>query len=365
MKSSLVFILFFSISLSILTAQEMEKSPMRIGLKGGVGYMITHSPIMEYVSEQNIYKTELYFEKQLIGTKSWHQRYAFPFAGFSISRFDFAKDEFFGSAYGIAPYYSFLLKGNEKLGLNLRTSVGFGWIENAFDIENNHKNVAIGSNLNLYFSVLMQAHWMPLKSWGISLGANFSHFSNTSFSKPNLGINLPSAEIGIFYQIGSSPKLSVQEEEKATSKDQIQIRWANGINENFPVNGPKFIASASSIEWERTINHKSSLGAGMDLYYNPAQKAKLAQDSVFINGGFENLQIGISLHHLLKFGQFGLGLKAGYYLQKKDPELKSYYTEVYGQQYVIKNLTAFVSLKTHLARAEYLLVGVKYNLSRN
>lgn len=348
-----------------VVGQETENSPLRLGLKYGRGFMITHSPIMEYVSDQHFNKSELVIEKQLNGSKDWHERYGFPHAGISISHYNFEKKEFFGEAYSISAYYSFPFLKKNSLSICLRPSAGAGWIQTPFDINDNFKNVAIGSRLNIYVSLLAEAEWFLSDQWGVSFGVDFSHFSNTGFKYPNLGINLPNATIGLKHQFGKNSLIHKTEKEPSPAKltsDFLQFRWGNGITENHPVGGPKFVASALSIEWEKELNFKSSVGAGVDFFYNPGQKAKLAQDSIFIDGGWENLQIGLSLHHLLNFGKLGLGVKAGAYVKKKDNELNNFYQEVYGQHPIWKNWSVIVSMKTHLLKAEYLIYGVKYSL---
>jgi len=362
MRSLLLLFIVLAFFSPFSNAQE-QNAPWRIGLKYGGGFMITHSTIMEYVSEQHFNKSELIFEKRLNGNKEWHQNLGNPYAGASFSHFQFNKNEYFGNAYSLSPYYSFILAQKGNVFVLLRTTVGVGWIEKPFDLEENHKNVAIGSNLNLFFSVLSEFHWKIHQQWDLSTGLNFSHFSNTGFKNPNLGINLPSAELGIVYQFGKDPELINQNENSSRElTDFFQFRLANGISENYPVEGPKFVATAFSLEYEKEISRVSNLGGGLDLYYNPAQKSKLAQDSIYIDSGWENLQIGLSMNYLLNFGKFSSGVKAGFYIKKEDDELKNVYQEIYGQHVVWKNLSAFVSLKTHLARAEYLLFGLKYSL---
>lgn len=325
--------------------------------------MITHSPIMQYVSEQHLIKFEGYFQKRLIGDQDWHQNYNFPFAGILFSRFHFQKQEFFGNAFALSPYYSFSLLRSERWKVQLRTTVGVGYIEKSFDIAENYKNVAIGSSFNLYFGLQLQTEYWINKQWALLLGTDFSHFSNTGAVQPNMGINLPNLEFGLIHQFGEStdPKRSDSRLEFKPS-NHWQLRYGVGLNQTYPVNGPNFLASAFSVEWEHRLNRRSSFGSALDLFYNPVQKVNLARDSVEIDGGWQNLQMGLSFHYLQTFGKFKSGVKAGFYVKKEDPELDFLYTEVYGQHLLIGDLDAFISLKTHLTRAEYLLIGIKYAL---
>jgi len=319
---------------------------------------------MEHVSEQHLDKIELSFEKRLNESDTWQSNYGFPYGGFSLSYFQFDKAEYFGNALSVAPYYSFLILGDEAFGLRLRTGVGLGWIERFFDLNENYKNVAIGSNLNLYFSVLLQTHLMLSENWGINAGVEFSHFSNTGARQPNLGINLPSLAIGLIHQFGESTTTLKKEsnEMPAASSAFLKLRYGHGIHQIYPVNGPTFLTTAISAEWSKVYSPKSLLSAGLDLFYNPGQIARLKQDSVFLNSAWENLQMGISATHLFRFGKFAAGLKLGWYLKKEDPDLTPYYSEVIGQYELSKKIGLFTSLKTHLSRAEYALFGLQYKV---
>jgi hypothetical protein len=356
---------------ALLFGQADGDSPWRVGLKIGKGFMISHQPQMEYVGNQHLIKTEIHAEKRLIGSKSWHQRYGFPYAGLSLSHFQFDKAEFFGSGIGLAPYYSFFLAGDERLGLRLRTAVGIGWLQKPFDLEENYKNVAIGSGINLYFSVFLEANYMFSERWGVAAGLDFSHFSNTGARQPNLGINLPSVNLGITHQFGESVsprKAKSNEPEEGTQYQKgdrfIKFRYGNGIHDTYPVEGPRFLATAVSAEWGQALNSKSILSGNLDFFYNPGQRVRMRQDSVLIDGGWENLQIGLSVQHLFQFGRFASGVKAGVYLKKEDPDLQFLYTEFIGQYAISKRFDLFTSLKTHFARAEYCLFGINYKILR-
>ncbi|MAY83989.1 MAG: hypothetical protein CMP59_07640 [Flavobacteriales bacterium] len=365
------FVLLALVVSSALFGQSEDNAPWRASFKVGRGFMITHQPQMEYVGNQHLNKLELQAERRLIGSKAWHEDYGFPYAGVSLSYFQFDKSEFFGSGIGLAPYYSFFMAGDEKFGLRLRTAVGVGWIEESFDLEENYKNVAIGSSINLYFSVFLEGHYMFNEKWGIAAGIDFSHFSNTGARQPNLGINLPTVNFGISHQFGKSVspgKISSEDRDEVSSYKSgerfIKLRYGNGIHDTYPVEGPRFLATAVGVEWGKVLSSKSILSGGLDFFYNPGQRVSMRQDSLYIDGGWENLQIGIAVQHLFQFGNFASGLKAGVYLKKEDPDLQFLYAEFIGQYSINKRFDLFISLKTHFARAEYCLFGINYKILR-
>lgn len=370
MRVRSLLILITLVYSAMLHGQSETVSPWRAGLKVGRGFMITHQPQMGYVGNQHLSKYEFHAEKRLIGSKSWHRHFGYPFAGVSLSHFQFDKAEFFGSGVGLAPYYSFTLAGGEKLSLRLRTAVGVGWIQEPFDLKDNAKNVAIGSSFNLYFSVLLEGQYEFSERWSFTTAIDFAHFSNTGAKQPNLGINLPSASVGLTHQFGNTVVPQAEKRTQATEGnlgpkkgDQfIKLRYGNGVHDTYPVDGPRFLATALSAEWGKVLSAKSVFSGGLDLFYNPGQRVRLQQDSILIDGGWENLQIGVAVQHLFQFGRFASGIKAGIYLKKEDPDLQFLYTEFIGQYAISKRIDLFTSLKTHFARAEYCLFGIHYKI---
>jgi len=365
MSKSLLF-LGIALCLSFFTlAQDSSSFQGQIGIKGGRGFIIAHNPTISYLTFQHISKLEVYSEKNTLGEKLWHQRYNYPRYGISLSYFDLNNDHF-GSAVSILPYFKFSLFRNIKpFDLWFRGGIGLGYIENPFDPENNFKNIAIGSQLNVFFSFLLDAEFKVTERQSISLGANLSHFSNTAFAKPNLGINIPTVEVGLIQRLGNKTNRVIQEDSPfERPKVNWQLYYGVGWNEVSPNDPKKYIANAFSLRAERQYNHKSIIGLGPDFFYNPAQIGALELDSIYIDKGFENLQFGLSFHHILRFGRISNIVQIGYYLKTENEDEGNYYQIVGGKYHFSKSLKGLIALKTHLSKAEYLMFGFEYNLTK-
>jgi hypothetical protein len=283
--------------------------------------------------------------------------------GFSFSYFKLNNPEHLGNGLSLSPYLKFQLNQSEKVKLNLRTTLGIGYLSSVFHPQDNYKNNAIGSHFNLFFSVMMGAE-VPLSSrFNFLLTANFSHFSNTAYSKPNLGINVPTIEGGLSYNIGKEQ--SAQKIDKKPfdrSKSYWQMTSSFGLNAIYPPDDVKYLASTLSLGREKKLNYKSTLGAALDVFYNPAQRHGLKRRDIYIDKGWENLQSGLSVYHLLHFGRFGVITHVGYYLKTKNDELGNFYHVMGGRIEMNDKLSGYFALKTHFAKAEYFTIGVNYKL---
>lgn len=359
-----IFILLFQLYLfASLGAQ--EKHNYQLGVNSGYGFIITHSPGMRYITAQHLEKFDAYFEKNTFGSAAWHQRYGFPQMGVSLTYFKLNNPSHLGNGFSLAPYLKFQLNKSQLFQLKLRTALGLGYLSQKFHPQENFKNNAIGSHLNLFFSVCLGLDIPINERLFFNISTNFSHFSNTSFSKPNLGINIASIEGGVAYNLGQKKdKKLIEEKAFIRKKGYWQITSSIGINEVDQTNRKKYIATALSFGREKRLNYKSTLGGAFDLFYNEAQRVALQRKEIEVKPGWENLQSGFSIYHVLHFGNFGVLTQAGYYFKTKDKELGNFYHIVGGRVKINRQLHGFFALKTHFARAEYLSIGINYHLKK-
>lgn len=353
------------LSFNHLNAQEETLPSFQAGIKGGYGFIIPHSPAMEYIASQHVSRLELFIEKNTFGTRAWQSRYQFPRLGLTVNYFNLNNPEHLGKAYSIAPYMNFNLWGQKSVQLRLRTALGAGYLEKPFDAKENFKNESIGSYINLFFSVQLESEIHLNDYLGLVFGIDYAHFSNTSFKKPNKGINIPTAQGGLIYRFGEQQKRSDELKNSfEIPKGFIRASLAFGVNEIYPPEGNKYLASFISIGYEKRISPKSSLGINTDVFYNPARREELERDSIYIDNGWENTQVGVSATYTIHFGRFEPFFQTGYYLKKVDEDLSNVYTIFGARVHLTDRLTTVMSLKTHVASAEYLTLGVGYRLMK-
>lgn len=360
----LLFSLLFSTVFFCKAQSQNTDFPYELGLNIGKGFIISHSPTMEFITHQHIEKAEIYLQKSTFGKNQWETQYGLPRMGASFTYFSLNNERHLGDAYALAPYLNFGLFESNRFRLGLRTGLGFGWIEKPFDVESNSKNTAIGSKLNLYFSIALRSELKISKQVGLGLGLNFSHFSNTSFKKPNKGINIPSVETGLYYRFGKQEEIKSDKDFTGfkSQKAHWRITGGAGLNKTSITDERSFLAVALSVSREKRLGFKSSIGANLDFFQNPGRRKDLEADSIFIDKGFKNTQIGISFYHLLHIGKLGVIAQAGYYLKSEDESLGRIYHLAGGRVQLDRNWSIYFALKTHFARAEYFLLGISYQM---
>ena len=317
---------------------------------------------MGLISRSKVDRFEIRLERQTFGAKEWHKWYYFPRVGLTFNYLNLNNESYFGKAYSFAASMSFDLYRKNDFSLQLTTDAGVGYIEKSFDAENNYKNVAIGSQGNIYIAVQADLLYDFGRNYTAGVGLAISHFSNTAFQMPNLGINVPGIQFTLKRHIGSLDSKLKQNLDPIEKKSAFwKIRYGGGFNETFPVEGPKYFASFLSAGRYWRPNFRSTIGVNLDNFYNPAQIASL-EGIKNVSPGWENLQTGISFMHELNFGRFGFITQFGYYLKTEQEQWGNNYQIVGGSIEVNKTIEGFFALKTHRSTAEYFMIGIEVNL---
>lgn len=366
-KAFVLVVLFTYICTFHLNAQEVVSSrPFSLSYKQGIGFIIPHRAEMQSLSAQHLYRQEIRFEKQGLGQKEWHARFNYPRVSFSLTNYSMQKASSIGEAWAFSSGLSFDYFKRRRFRLNLSSQVGLGYIEKPFDPLENYQNIAIGSQFNIYIFLQTEVLFSVSKRIELGLGAGISHFSNNAFKVPNLGYNLPHTFASLNYSLGKKAPISKAAFEEFEKKQAFwNLRVAAGLNESYPIGGPKYLASQFSLSKSKRFTPSSTFGGGLDLYYNPAQRASLAVDSIFIKQGFENLQIGLSVHYQLHFGRFGVLTQVGAYIKTEQEDWGRTYQMVLATQELSPRLIALAGFKTHQVTAECFMLGLQYNIMSN
>ena len=84
----------------------------------------------------------------------------------------------------------------------------------------------------------------------------------------------------------------------------------------------------------------------------------MENDSIYIDKGWDNAQLGVSIYHVLHFNRIENYIQMGYYLKTNDEDIGNIYHIFGGRYMVTEGLRVFVGIKTHFAKAEYLMWGI-------
>jgi len=320
---------------------------------------------MNHLVKGRVKGFDLNLDRQTSGEHSWHGSFNRPSPGIGLLHCNLGNPEQLGTGTALYGYLDLPLVKRKKFIWYYRWGTGIGLISKPFDRVDNYKNTAIGSKVNMFARVLVEAKFKVLKRTWVTSGFSFSHFSNAAVTVPNLGINIPAVTIGLNHQVGDY-KLRLKKDTISDTDRNLHliICLAPGIREIHPAGGKKYAVGHSFIEAVKYIDNKRKLGLGADVFYDDSNieshngnKSKVPIDkrSYFIKLGFH-------LSHELVFGRYSAIVQMGAYLINNVESDGPIYHRLSSRCYINDNLFLDVGFKTHWAVAENFEIGIGYQI---
>ncbi len=368
----LVILAFFLLAFSggSLRAQNNGDVGYYLGIRADYGFLWAHRPTMSHLVNKHIPVLEVTFWKNTSGSKCWHVPYRYPQSGATLMVMPLGDDRL-GTAIGLYPFVSFPLVGpDKKLNLNLDLGWGIGWLTRKFDPLENHKNNAIGSHLNGCMHLGVEAKYHCSERTILEAGIAIDHFSNGSISLPNLGLNIPIAQVGIHYRMFTkSESCTPAQTAKVIHTDSLvsDRRWhftivaATGLNDVGVPGGNRHGVLTMQTNFVKNTARKHRFGGGLDLMYSQGVRHTQIYDGhpVSVIG---NVQVGTKFAYELVLGRLYLPIEFGVYVYSKYKENGPVYNRLSVRYLVNDHLVLNISLKTHLARAEYWETGIGWRI---
>ena len=272
--------------------------------------------------------------------------------------FDLANPSVTGNATAIVGYIHFPLVRTKNFQFSLQTGAGLAYLSRKFDIVTDHKNLGIGSHGNSAIRFMFQARYSISKNLLLQLNYGITHFSNTAYRLPNLGINNISLAGGILYQVRPPEKFKSPEVPPPDRRWIFELVYGTGIKENFPPDGNQFFAHTLYLQVLKPLSHKTRIGAGADGFYDLSLR-RIIRDATA--PGEKRLTIfrgGVHAGYEMQVNHFTLLFHFGYYMIDRI-KIDGQFYHRYGLKYDLgKRLCINLSLKTHWARADYAELGL-------
>ncbi len=298
------------------------------------------------------------------GNKVWQQDYHCGETGIAFFYAWMGNPAQLGNEIGLYPFINFHLQRSYREKLYLRTGIGLAYLPVTFNQETNHKDILIGTHINTIINIRLTNHYYLSDKLRIETGFGITHCSNGSFKTPNLGINLITLNTGLSYSIDGPKNVAIKPHIDTNKYNGISHEFyaAIGISEVEPPGGNQYGAVTFSYTAYHTINAKSKIGGGIDVFYNNANKVNLANDSIHLNSPIENTQIGIKAGYELTIGKLALPIEVGAYAYTKSTGHGYEYNRLGIRYYINEHLIANISLLAHFASADYVEWGLGYKL---
>lgn len=340
-----------------------------IGWESGfsMGKVIRHTPLFPRDMADYSLRWEVLALFQTDGSRPWHSRQGFPEIGLGLSYTHYDQDRL-GSCISLYPSLQFPLIQKENWSWTFRMGFGIGYATRPYERYPSWDtfNTAIGSHFNNYTSFSTHIRYQWTEAWGVFLGADFSHISNASLRRPNLGINRAGVHAGLRYQPLSSLRNPSASPEPLKSRILLQARLGLAGTEIGPADGPIYWNYLVSVYASRRYASKNKILLGLDYSYHDHIYAFLRNNEIF--PGEEKARSwksSLFIGHEFLFGRVGIVTQLGFYIRQAGLPNPFLYQKLGGHIYLIqrekglvKELFGSCLLKAHMADAELVELGL-------
>ena len=174
-----------------------------MGLNYQYGYLLPEYEFVSYLTTETIKSAELSFHKVTNGDKIWQRILGYPSIGAALHLSTLGNPELYGNAASLSTFIGFYFLKRDRVNILFRIGPGLTYVTKHFDLQNNYKNVAVGSNVNFYFNSSLETNIRVFKETYLKFGTSFSHISNANLQEPNMGLNFWNFYVGSDFLLGN------------------------------------------------------------------------------------------------------------------------------------------------------------------
>lgn len=331
-----------------------------IGARTHHGFIAPHYGSMKYLVQQHAWSGEIIVSKQTNGEKPWQRSHDYPQLQYSYTHLNPGSPDYIGNIEILMVRLNYIKGKNKFFKSCITMGTGFGYVQKPFDRIDNHKNIAIGSHMNLAVDFQYLAKFNVHKNFVIDAGFEILHLSNTLMASPNLGINLPMLSLGVHYQVPYEEGDYNRDSVPAINRNIFKIGGAIGFKEHIIPGGPKFTAYSLWGDYVRALNHRWAVGGGLDIMYDNSIKYTKDLEGITYNNTTDIARAGIHGSLELLIAHISIFQHIGVYVHNTRKSDKSIYNRSGIKYRFSKHLFIYTALKAHKSKADYSEFGVGY-----
>ncbi len=353
------FFLYFFYSASIFGQQ--TRTLHYIGLKYHHGILINHTPKrtnIEGLALSPLDALEADFQFKTNGRKAWHQSLGYPVWGIT-SRFYGIHDKVFndtltqwGKGVALLAYLNARIIHAKWVEVSLRIGTGIGGFTKNYDAESNPTNLFLSAPVNGSMNAAIETVFKLSTHWYLNAGLTFAHFSNGRLKMPNLGVNLLSPSLGVYYKpfVNLEKVLIPDSLRPVYKKHNLILTFGVGAKLLSDLGTKYYPAYALSLHYGYNVARVSRILIGVDGFMD---KSLLVTDEDGVNGA-DIRRLGLFAGHELLLDKLGVVLGAGRYVYDKTKHDANVYIKGGLRYHFCKHILVGMYLKTHYGQADCL-----------
>jgi len=316
LKKLILYFLFAIIPFALIHAQDSlqkKKFPV-IETAIHTGYLIKNYPHLP--NSTNTFSAEIYAGIQTYGNKEWNSHFRYPQVGISLLYNYFGNDSVFGRNISALPNFTFRHGKADKFHGELRLGLGIAYFTKIYNIRDNPTNLYIGSRLtnvsHASYNIVKFVHpYLAIKT-----GISVFHFSNGHYQLPNIGMNIPSFNLGLKYFPNKMPVIRNNKIDSFDNKWLFNARLGIGWHEfgysTYPAGGPKYPVYCGTFYVSKRFTAINKLKLGLFVNYYTSFYDFITTQEIYKNKqGLKSSVASVFIGHEFVSGHFGFVAEAG------------------------------------------------------
>lgn len=367
MKIILCSVVFILLNVSI-SAQALKGITFEPNLH--YGRILKHTEKFEADVMGNTFGLELNLIKKTYGKQAWQVHQGYPAFGLAVSYFNFGDKKIFGSAVGVMPNFTLLFLQKKRLHGHFRLGVGVAYLNQIYNVVDNSTNNVIGSHLNAIVGFRLGTGYQFNDKWTLQTSVSYTHFSNGASTLPNLGINVPTINLGATYIPRPLQKDDFLPATTARTRDKrwhFNVTQALAFTETITPGGPDYPVHITAVSAGRHLGYANRMSAGFEYEFNYSVYEFINHIDRFENQKQRRRNASRVMFFVVDevtLGNISLWFQAGTYLTRSYLQPDVVYTKLGVRYYIpiIKNKKPRahigVYMKSHQVVAEYISFGL-------
>ena len=287
-----------------------------------------------------------------------------PRLGVFFSYIDMGNADILGESMHLGSYLGIPIHQKNKLDLEFRIGFGATYANQKFNLESNRKNTLYSTDMSGLGYVKFYLSYQLSKRFIASTGVGLLHFSNGSYRLPNLGANVLSANVGLYYKLNKNEINTYAREEKTLEKKAkylLNIGTGIGWKATIPINDKHYPVYTLMLQVERKNERTGSWLFGLDLNKNTSlrdEQEYLDPEKTFKNDNRASLLGGYSLNlgKLSALGQLGI------YVYSPVNTPRPFYQKIGFRYNIFNTLHVGLNLKAHAGVADFVEYVLTYKI---
>lgn len=347
---------------NILNAQNSLVNNVKVGIDYQLGLQLAEYSFINKESKNLLQSFDIVLSKESKGKDVFEQIFNFPEKGLAIHFSSLGNSKVFGNGYGLNYFFLVNLIDKKQFRITNRMGLGLAYITKKHDFDSNPMNLAIGSNLNIYFNCRFGAHFSISEKWEINTGLSFDHYSNANTASPNIGLNNLFATAGIVHPVTKETERSANIYLPIKNKFNLELIQSFGSKHSQSYLSKYFLTSSFSIQSSYKWYTGFHVGAGIDLFYDSSVKYILQNSNQ--NFRESNLfQTGFHVSQTVAYRKFRFTLQEGIYTGLTNKlNNKSIYNRGLLSYNINDKYSMRLAMKSHLHILDYPEIGVGFKL---